>query len=68
MIRFVTQVFNLRQLFGPHLHSDLLEHLATGYLVRQRCNHNIAILDFVRRPQAQRATAGFINLFDVITR
>ena len=48
VIGLVTQVFNLGQFLGPHLRGDLLEYLATRYLVRQRRDDDVTLLDFVR--------------------
>ena len=68
MVGFVSQVLDLRQLLVAHLCRNLLEHLTARYLVRQRRNHDIAVLDFVGGTQAQCAASGFINLLDVLAR
>ena len=50
VVRFIAKVVHLWELLRAHLHRNLLEHLAAGYLVRQRRNDDVAVFDLVGSP------------------
>ena len=66
MIRLVPQIVNLRKFLGAHLRRYLLQDLAAGNLVRQRIDYDVAILDLVRRAQAQCATTGRVHFHELV--
>ncbi|KPB79626.1 Uncharacterized protein AC506_0820 [Pseudomonas syringae pv. maculicola str. M6] len=68
VVRLVTQVGNHRQFLGLHLRGDLLQHLGTGNLMRQRRDDDIAIFDAVHGTHTHRTTTGFIDFQQVGTR
>ncbi len=65
VVRLVAQVGDHRQLLGLHLRGDLLQHLGSGDLVRQRGDHDIAVFHAVYGTHAHRTTAGFVDLQQV---
>ncbi|RMR97574.1 hypothetical protein ALP75_200059 [Pseudomonas syringae pv. actinidiae] len=68
VVRLVTQVGHHRQLLGLHLRGDLLQHLGTGNLMRQRRDDDIAVFNAVHGTHAYRTTTGFIDFQQVGTR
>ena len=68
VVRFVAQVVHHRQLFIAHLGGNLLQHLRTGHLVRQRGDHHGAILFIPHRAHAHGATAVLVDFADFRTR
>ena len=68
VVRLVAQVGDHRQLLGLHLRGDLLQHLGTGNLMRQRGDHDVAVLDAVHGAHAHRALAGFVDFQQVAAR
>ena len=67
MVGLVTQVGHLRQFrrLGLHQRGDLLQHLGTRYLVRQRGHNNVTVFDVVHGAHTHRALAGFVHLQQV---
>ena len=57
VIRLVAQIRYHGQLARLHLLRDLLQHTRARYLVRQRVNHDIAVLLLPDGTQAQAAAA-----------
>jgi len=48
------------------LRGDLLEHLSARGLKRQLIDHDLIVLDFVTRPEAQSARSTFVDLRNVL--
>ncbi|MCY1507074.1 hypothetical protein D9M68_413400 [compost metagenome] len=62
VVRLVAQVGDHRQLLRLHLAGDLLQHLGPGDLVRQRGDHDVAVLDAINGAHAHRAAAALVDL------
>ena len=67
VVRFVAQVGDHRQFgrLGLHQRGNLLQHLGTGHLMRQRGNHDVTVFDVVHGAHAHRTTAGLVDLQQV---
>ena len=66
VVGFVTQVLDQRQLLGPHLLGDLLEHLGGRHLVRQGVDHHRTVLAAPAGTGTNLAVAGFVQPADVV--
>ncbi len=68
VIGLIAQVSDHRQFLGLHLSGDLLQHLGSGNLMRERGDHDVAVLDTVNGPHAHGTSTCLIDLQQIRTR
>ena len=66
VVRFVTQVFHHGQLFGLHLHGDLLQDFCRRNLVGQGGDHDFTIFFFPNRAHFHRSVAAFVEFQQIL--
>ena len=68
MIGFIAQILDHRQFFCRHLSGDLLQYLRPRYLIGQRADDDVTVLDFIAGAQAYRTIAGLVHLQQILAR